>query len=203
MTPLDRCAPEGCVGAVWPCAGAAGPPMLRLARSAPIAIVSTSMPSAKPTSAMPIVGFVIDSGPSAIGLVPATAPGAEASSVKVNDWPAMLREAKVGKLSGSVVRKYCCEVSFRRISTVTVPGLNRSMVFLGSLSLKKKRYVTTFASSAIPEMSSGAPTRIGAPFVSTARSAMPVPVSLNSAVPSVIEALSIGKSLKLWKVMSM
>ena len=47
------------------------------ARSTPMAIVSTSMPSGlKPTSAIPTVGFCSTSGPICSGLVAGRAPGA-------------------------------------------------------------------------------------------------------------------------------
>ena len=43
------------------------PPKARLARSTPMAIVSTTMPSSKPKSAMPMLGPCSESGPSEIG----------------------------------------------------------------------------------------------------------------------------------------
>ncbi len=76
-----------CVGAP----GVALPPKASVARSTPMPIVSTSRPSGlKPMSAMPIVGFCSTSGPSVIGLVAATAPGAVGDSVKVERRPARL-----------------------------------------------------------------------------------------------------------------
>ena len=57
------------------------PPKESVARSTPIAIVRTSIPSLKSKSAMPIDGPKICSGPMVKGLDELAAPGAEASSV--------------------------------------------------------------------------------------------------------------------------
>ena len=59
------------------------PPKDSVARSTPMAIVSTSMPSLKSKSAMPIDGPNTFSGPRLNGLEEVPAPGAEASSVKL------------------------------------------------------------------------------------------------------------------------
>ena len=66
------------------------PPKARLARSTPTAMVSTTMPSAKPKSASPMLGPCRVSGPRAIGPPVVAEPGAEASMVKVWVWPAAL-----------------------------------------------------------------------------------------------------------------
>ena len=103
------------------------PPKASVARSTPMAIVSTSRPSGlKPMSAMPIVGFCSTSGPSVIGLVAATAPGAVGESVKVERRPARL-------VTLVVVLK---PLMPSKNSTLTVPAWNRLVRFLAFLSLR-------------------------------------------------------------------
>ncbi len=106
----------------------AGVPKASDARSTPIAIVSTSMPSGlKPTSAIPIVGVCSVSGPSWIVPVAGSAPGAAGESVKVWLSPARLRvPVVVLKLSVSVLKN----------STVIAPAWKRPIAFLVSLSLR-------------------------------------------------------------------
>ena len=92
VTPVLRLGVGGWPGAVRRA------PKASVARSTPIAIVSTSRPSGlKPTSAMPIVGFCSTSGPSVIGLVAGDArPARSADSVKVERRPAQVVDAVAG-----------------------------------------------------------------------------------------------------------
>src|SRR4051794_35337717 len=125
--PLLDWAPVGVPAAPEPGAGVL-PPKARLARLAPMAIVRMSLPSLKPTSAMPIVGSWREIGPSWIGPPAGLPPGAAASIVKVEERPARLTVG-VGVF---VVRK----VAARNV-IVTAPGTNRSTVFFVSLSFRK------------------------------------------------------------------
>ncbi len=112
----------------------AGRPKSREARSAPSAMVSTSMPSANPTSAMPIEGPCSVSGPRVRAPPAVVSPGADAS--RVNDWvrPATFLPGTppVGPL---VV--HAGFVAVPRKLTRMLPVLNRSTVFLLSLSFRK------------------------------------------------------------------
>jgi hypothetical protein len=100
VTPLEPCWVVGVV--VPPLFGAAALLKPRLARSTPIAIVRTSMPSLKPTSAMPIRGPSSVSGPIESGAVVGAAPGAVGDSVNVWRTPAAFLVAGVVPLEAGV-----------------------------------------------------------------------------------------------------
>ena len=110
-------------------------PSASVARSRPIAIVRTTMPSLKPKSASPTVGPCRRSGPRLTTPVAVAAPGAAALSV--NDC---VRPAPLAFASGARRRPGVRAGAERRASSnaiVTAPGWKRSIAFCGFLSLRK------------------------------------------------------------------
>ena len=105
----------------------AEPPKPSDARFTPIPIVSTSLPSLNPTSAISIVGPCNVSGPSEMGRVPVAAPGAFGSTVKRVVVPTFARLSFVLKPPKLPVRN----------CTSTSPALNKPIPFVGVWSFRK------------------------------------------------------------------
>ena len=106
-----------------------------------MAMVSTSMPSAKPDVGDADVGPCRVSGPREIGPPAVVArPGAAGSSVKVWVRPGDVLAGR-GRYVGSAAQVLRWSTpgwrSVPRKVTTMLPGLNRSMVLLGRLVLKK------------------------------------------------------------------
>jgi hypothetical protein len=121
VTPLLVCAPAPEL-----------PPKASPARSRPTAIVSTTMPSAKPKSAMPMLGPCRLNGPSDVGPVEVAAPGAAGSTVKVNCRFCSLR-------LGSVAVEVSWLLQEPTNFTVTVPGWKIPVALFGARSFRKYR----------------------------------------------------------------